>query len=272
MSDDLEFDFVDKSDWGKGPWQNEPDKKQWRDRASSYLCLVIRSPAGSLCGYVGVSKGHPAYGLHYDGIPTIVAEIAAAEFEDHIKKWGEAGRPPITSDWFRDNPLIERPDPYTLAEIAISNIQVHGGLTYSKLSHEATPDGWEQLKRNFVRARLDAKRHPYGDAARFLERWRGCDEDYELYCNKLYSCLIATRTEKELWWFGFDCGHAGDVSPAMNALLRKMDRADLASELGEEVYRDLAYVEGQCAELACQLKQMEGIVKGETNLTQTKDE
>lgn len=49
----------DKSTWGDGPWITEPDKKQWADEATGYPCLIVRGPVGALCGYVGVSEGHP---------------------------------------------------------------------------------------------------------------------------------------------------------------------------------------------------------------------
>lgn len=59
--------FVDKSTWGPGPWQDEPDKQQYTDEATGYPCLIVRVPwSGHLCGYVGVPEGHPAYGLDYD--------------------------------------------------------------------------------------------------------------------------------------------------------------------------------------------------------------
>ena len=53
---------VDKSTWGPGPWQDEPDKEQWADPETGYACLIKRSPrSGGLCGYVGVPEGHPWY-------------------------------------------------------------------------------------------------------------------------------------------------------------------------------------------------------------------
>ena len=55
---------VDKSEWGDGPWQNEPDKAQW-DHAG-FDCLIVRGPSGSLCGYVGVPPSHPLHGKGYD--------------------------------------------------------------------------------------------------------------------------------------------------------------------------------------------------------------
>ena len=48
-----------KSDWGPGPWQEEPDKVVWVDEATDLDCMIVRNRFGSLCGYVGVSKDHP---------------------------------------------------------------------------------------------------------------------------------------------------------------------------------------------------------------------
>lgn len=61
----LEYRFEDKSDWGDGEWQSEPDKLQWIDEKTGLPCLIHRGPSGALCGYVGVSKGHPFYQLEY---------------------------------------------------------------------------------------------------------------------------------------------------------------------------------------------------------------
>jgi hypothetical protein len=57
------YSTVDKSSWGDGEWQNEPDKVQWRDERTGLPCIVRRQPRlGFLCGYVGVPEGHPLYG------------------------------------------------------------------------------------------------------------------------------------------------------------------------------------------------------------------
>jgi hypothetical protein len=60
-----EWTFKNKADWDEGPWLTEPDKMQWSDEATGYPCLIVRGPAGALCGYVGVTKGHPKYAKHY---------------------------------------------------------------------------------------------------------------------------------------------------------------------------------------------------------------
>ena len=59
----LEYRTIDKSDWPRGEWDDEPDKRQWQDEATGLPCLLVRSPGGHLCGYVGVSEGHPLYRL-----------------------------------------------------------------------------------------------------------------------------------------------------------------------------------------------------------------
>ena len=50
--------------------------------------------------------------------------------------------------------------------------------------------------------------------------------------------------DKNLWWFGFDCGHAGDLCPKYEA-----------GQFGHEhyAYRDIAYAENDCRDLARQL-------------------
>ena len=64
-----EYRTIDKTGWGKGPWIDEPDKCQFADEATGLPCLIVRnSDLGYLCGYVGVHKGHPAFGKHYDAV------------------------------------------------------------------------------------------------------------------------------------------------------------------------------------------------------------
>jgi hypothetical protein len=66
---------ADKTGWGPGPWQGEPDKEQWADPATGLPCLIVRNTrmTGALCGYVGVSDGHPWFGK--DAVAKAVPEI-----------------------------------------------------------------------------------------------------------------------------------------------------------------------------------------------------
>jgi len=65
-----EWRTIDKSKWARGPWDNEPDKTQFQDMKTGLPCLIVRVDIhGALCGYVGVSEGHPCYEKHYNSVP-----------------------------------------------------------------------------------------------------------------------------------------------------------------------------------------------------------
>jgi hypothetical protein len=61
----IEYATLDKSKWGNGPWQNEPDKKQWLDETTGYPCMIRRGPSGAWCGYVGIDKNHKWFEAPY---------------------------------------------------------------------------------------------------------------------------------------------------------------------------------------------------------------
>lgn len=72
--DSKEYRTMDKSKWGPGPWQDEPDKMQFEDPVTKLPCLIVRNKTGALCGYVGVPEGHPLYKKDYDDIASRVIE------------------------------------------------------------------------------------------------------------------------------------------------------------------------------------------------------
>lgn len=96
----IEYHTVDKSGWGAGPWQSEPDKRQWQDEATGLPCLIVRGPVGALCGYVGVGAQHPLHSKDYS--------------DPHCFPCGDH----CSDDWHSNC----RPE---------SNFEVHGGLTFS---------------------------------------------------------------------------------------------------------------------------------------------
>lgn len=59
----------------------------------------------------------------------------------------------------------------------------------------------------------------------------------------------------DVWWFGFDCAHSGDIVPAMEA--RDRERGWAPIRAGYESYADLAYVRSQVERLAKQLASVE---------------
>jgi hypothetical protein len=51
---------LDKTAWGEGPWQHEPDRAEWRDEATGLPCLALRHEHyGHWCGYVAIPADHP---------------------------------------------------------------------------------------------------------------------------------------------------------------------------------------------------------------------
>jgi hypothetical protein len=57
---------------------------------------------------------------------------------------------------------------------------------------------------------------------------------------------------RAVWWVGFDCGHAGDMSPGILMTLLDIDHTPL-TRLANEEYRDIAYVRNECNLLATNL-------------------
>lgn len=150
MPETREYRTIDKTSWGLGPWQDEPDKRQWADQATGLPCLIVRNRMGALCGYVGVAKGHPLYGLGYNDL---------------------------------------------------QRVDVHGGLTFAG----------------------------------------GCTHSPN---ESVGICHVPEPGEPDdVWWFGFDCGHAGDLSPR-----HPINIPGLVEE-----YRDFGYVTKEVGGLAAQL-------------------
>jgi len=49
------------------PWEDEPDHAEWVQYISGYKCRIKRNEnTGTLCGYVGIPKGHKYWGVIYD--------------------------------------------------------------------------------------------------------------------------------------------------------------------------------------------------------------
>lgn len=61
--EERKFKPTDRSRWGRGPWDEEPDREEWR--SYGFPCLVRRGGSGSWCGYVAVPPGHPWHGKGY---------------------------------------------------------------------------------------------------------------------------------------------------------------------------------------------------------------
>lgn len=76
-----EHKYVDRSKWYPGNWDNEPDRREWRDETTGYPCLIRRGSLGAWCGYVAVPPGHPMHGKDYNDCPVEVhGGLTFAEF------------------------------------------------------------------------------------------------------------------------------------------------------------------------------------------------
>ena len=131
----MEYRTIDKSTWGEGEWQNEPDKKQWQDEETNYPCLIVRSPvSGSLCGYVGVSEGHALFGK---------SALYSSEREsalDDLKRMGELPlREPV------DIPTIQA----KVFAIFPRPMITSGGLVSIRLISWITRQQWKPLRKLF---------------------------------------------------------------------------------------------------------------------------
>jgi hypothetical protein len=45
------------------PWESEPDSSCWVDPETRSQCMARRGPSGHWCGYVGLPRDHPAFGV-----------------------------------------------------------------------------------------------------------------------------------------------------------------------------------------------------------------
>lgn len=86
-------DLVDRSSWGRGAWDGEPDRMMWQ--RGQLTCLALRQiGAGYWCGYVGVPFGHPAFGK---GLSEV--EISSAQHEVNYAEL-ELGKEDPPLYWF----------------------------------------------------------------------------------------------------------------------------------------------------------------------------
>jgi uncharacterized protein (TIGR02996 family) len=189
---------IDKSQWGPGEWQDEPDRKAWVHLG--FPCVVARGPShGALCGYVGVLPGHPWHGRGYHDIDTA---------------------------------------------------DVHGGLTWASESDEVRyflPEPRHPDEAGF-RAALLADPNDETAALVYADWLREHDREEE---------EVLLRRRGELHWFGFDCAHAFDVSPAYDfrsRLFREIADVPRPAALDQyrDVYRNMAYAAAECESLAGQ--------------------
>lgn len=237
-----EWTTIDKSEWDRGPWDDEPDKVQWVDEVAGLDCLIVRNRGGALCGYVGVPGGHPLFGVGY----STEVEVLGAALESR-----------------KERPVGENPGMAVMLAMLGGEIkaspetvfEVHGGLTFADGCHEPTEEQFASIADRKAARLAEAAKYPQGDAARDVRElteqeamtfaeWR----DHQM--GRRICHVPAEGRPGRVWWFGFDCAHSGDLSPAHEAPMRRYgDRMSFS----DETYRGRAYVEREVGNLAHQL-------------------
>jgi hypothetical protein len=271
---------VNKEDFPAGPWMGEPDKKQWPDPATKLPCLIVRNAMGALCGYVGVTEGHPLYGKKYGECALPSAKPRGVKpSDDDLRDGLQAGSvkfPPMPQEWLDDiqNKMVCGEEDYCDHRPECL-LDAHGGITYSKLASEHTRGQWSKWRRRLRSKEFlkTAAEYPDGDYARALRDAERCGalDSYETWLTDSQATGICIQPDpgesNKLWWFGFDCNHGGDFAPGMYHFEQKYlnkGAERLSPKLTGSVrkfsdgmvyqtYRDFQYVTEQCTALAMQL-------------------
>jgi hypothetical protein len=125
---------LDKSDWGEGPWQGEPDKITWYDDATDLACLMVRNPrTGNWCGYVGVEPDHKLYKARYQ----------ECDFDVH---GGLSFSGLCDPDATEDDGICHIPDPGRTHDVWWFGFDCHHGYDYAPLyaMRCQTLDNWSK--------------------------------------------------------------------------------------------------------------------------------
>ena len=64
----------DRHPIGSGPWNDEPDKFAWTDKATGYPCVVVREQGGEYGAHVGVPPTHSLSGFQSEAVPGEISE------------------------------------------------------------------------------------------------------------------------------------------------------------------------------------------------------
>lgn len=156
-----------------------------------------------------------------------------------------AGRPWPRGPWDGEPDKVQWTDETGLACLAVRNrmgswcgyVGVEEGHPLFGMEYSDCP---QQCGEDWCKHRPDALLHIHGG----VTYTDFCQEESD---NGVCHVPMPGRAHR-VWWIGFDTCHCNDVQPALpsfNAIFK-----------GHSTYKDLGYVEGQCASLAAQLREM----------------
>lgn len=221
---------IDRAGWPAGEWDNEPDRVEWRDEATGLPCLMVRNRLGNWCGYAGVHSGHVLFHKEY-------SQCLAGCRKRKLSR--------------RDN------------RFAVKKIK----------RRIAAGEPWAESELRFRRMKLYRK--PAGVPKRHAYRYIPPERVYcrhhdspecilDAHGGITYSdacqgpiCHTPLPNERRVWWFGFDCAHAGDLVPGMEKIHAETDRmlgrTTPPSYRLRDTYKPMAYVRENVTALAAQL-------------------
>jgi hypothetical protein len=200
-----------------GEWQVEPDYRHWIDEETELDCLIVRTQLGHLCGYVGVPRTSKFYGVDYSDCTLKSARLRT---EEELKK--DTSFLNGISDPETGVELKPWPEG-RLRKWAIERSQKQLICADSHCNH--TPESMFRVHGGITYSR-ECSGH---------------------ICHK-------TDNGDHVWWFGFDCAHAGDFQPNLYNLdfMRRHPQYKR-----EESYRNIDYVMAECKSLAKQIREHE---------------
>lgn len=136
------------------------------------------------------------------------------------------------------------------------DIDVHGDLTYGAYCRPLAEDEWIRYRIMREKMVTESLVYPDGDAARRLREDRKADTSTLTGWLELMRMhgMCHDDCPHGLWWVGFDCSHAWDVVPGMQAHYARRGIKDPFSFFGRPVtYRTFEWVAKETNRLATQL-------------------
>lgn len=79
----IEHGIVDRTLFGKGQWDDEPDLIEWSDGELHFR--IKRMQFGHLYGYIGVERDHPLYGVPYQEVSYEIPVHCGLTYSDHSR-------------------------------------------------------------------------------------------------------------------------------------------------------------------------------------------
>lgn len=79
--------------------------------------------------------------------------------------------------------------------------------------------------------------------------------------------IVLDGRPDNIWWLGFDCAHAGDLTPSSIAFHKKfVTEHPEFNDVPEDIYRNIAYVKSEIELLALQLSKTASLVLTEKSI------